>query len=88
MGLVDFTNPDAVKWYVECLNGLFDQGVDCIKTDFGERIPTLDVEWFDKSVDAHKMHVSVPNFASLFVHQGLTSMWIANSSAELLRLHI
>ncbi|KAH8165843.1 hypothetical protein CIB48_g2397 [Xylaria polymorpha] len=56
MGLVDFTNPDAVKWYVECLNGLFDQGVDCIKTDFGERIPTLDVEWFDKSVDAHKMH--------------------------------
>ncbi|GAW26098.1 putative glycoside hydrolase family 31 protein [Rosellinia necatrix] len=56
MGLVDFTNPDAAKWYVECLNGLFDQGVDCIKTDFGERIPTLDVEWFDKSVDAHKMH--------------------------------
>ncbi|TGJ88580.1 hypothetical protein E0Z10_g208 [Xylaria hypoxylon] len=56
MGLVDFTNPDAVKWYVDCLNGLFDKGVDCIKTDFGERIPTLDVEWFDKSVDAHKMH--------------------------------
>ncbi|KAI8631064.1 glycoside hydrolase family 31 protein [Xylariaceae sp. FL1651] len=56
MGLVDFTNPDAIKWYVECLNGLFDKGVDCIKTDFGERIPTLDVEWYDKSVDPHKMH--------------------------------
>ncbi|KAI1079974.1 glycoside hydrolase family 31 protein [Whalleya microplaca] len=56
MGLVDFTNPKAVDWYVECLNGLFDQGVDCIKTDFGERIPTLDVEWFDKTVDPHKMH--------------------------------
>ncbi|KAI0419336.1 glycoside hydrolase family 31 protein [Xylaria grammica] len=56
MGLVDFTNPDAVKWYVDCLNELFDKGVDCIKTDFGERIPTLDVQWFDKSVDAHKMH--------------------------------
>ncbi|KAI1309288.1 glycoside hydrolase family 31 protein [Xylaria venustula] len=56
MGLVDFTNPHAVKWYVDCLNDLFDKGVDCIKTDFGERIPTLDVEWFDKSVDAHKMH--------------------------------
>ncbi|RYO75278.1 hypothetical protein DL766_003286 [Monosporascus sp. MC13-8B] len=56
MGLVDFTNPEAVKWYVECLNGLFDKGVDAIKTDFGERIPTLDVEWFDKSVDPHKMH--------------------------------
>ncbi|KAI0201550.1 glycoside hydrolase family 31 protein [Astrocystis sublimbata] len=56
MGLVDFTNPDAVKWFVECLNRLFDQGVDCIKTDFGERVPTLDVEWFDTSLDAHKMH--------------------------------
>ncbi|KAI0540275.1 glycoside hydrolase family 31 protein [Xylaria digitata] len=56
MGLVDFTNPDAVKWYVDCLNELFDKGVDCIKTDFGERIPTLDVDWFDKSVDSHKMH--------------------------------
>ncbi|CAJ2505450.1 Uu.00g128440.m01.CDS01 [Anthostomella pinea] len=56
MGLVDFTNPEAVKWYVSCLNGLFDQGVDAIKTDFGERIPTLDVEWHDKSVDPHKMH--------------------------------
>ncbi|KAI5861372.1 glycoside hydrolase family 31 protein [Durotheca rogersii] len=56
MGLVDFTNPAAVKWYTECLNGLFDKGVDCLKTDFGERIPTLDVEWFDKTVDPHKMH--------------------------------
>ncbi|KAI0022918.1 glycoside hydrolase family 31 protein [Xylariomycetidae sp. FL0641] len=55
MGLVDFTNPAAVKWFVDCLNGLFDQGVDAIKTDFGERIPTLDVEWHDKS-DPHKMH--------------------------------
>ncbi|KAI1871305.1 uncharacterized protein JN550_004750 [Neoarthrinium moseri] len=56
MALVDFTNPEAVKWYVECLNGLFDQGVDAIKTDFGERIPSLDVEWFDKSLDPKKMH--------------------------------
>ncbi|RDW77701.1 hypothetical protein BP6252_05754 [Coleophoma cylindrospora] len=56
MGLVDFTNPDAVKWYVSCLEGLFDTGVDAIKTDFGERIPTLDVEWFDKSVDPKRMH--------------------------------
>ncbi|ORY61345.1 glycoside hydrolase family 31 protein [Pseudomassariella vexata] len=56
MALVDFTNPAAVDWYVGCLNGLFEQGVDAIKTDFGERIPTLDVEWFDKSIDPHKMH--------------------------------
>ncbi|EOO02295.1 putative glycoside hydrolase family 31 protein [Phaeoacremonium minimum UCRPA7] len=56
MGLLDVTNPEAVKWYVECLNGLFDKGVDAIKTDFGERIPTKDVQWFDPTVDPHKMH--------------------------------
>ncbi|CAM1501936.1 Fc.00g039200.m01.CDS01 [Cosmosporella sp. VM-42] len=56
MGLLDITNPEAVAWYVECLDGLFDKGVDAIKTDFGERIPTLDVQWHDSTVDAHKMH--------------------------------
>lgn len=56
MGLVDITNPGACAWYVECLNGLFDKGVDALKTDFGERIPTKDVQWFDSSVDPEKMH--------------------------------
>ena len=39
MGIIDFTNPDAVKWYQDKLRGLMAQGVDCFKTDFGERIP-------------------------------------------------
>jgi alpha-D-xyloside xylohydrolase len=56
MGIVDFTNPEAVDWYVGFLEGLFDIGIDAIKTDFGERIPTLDVEWFDSSLDPRKMH--------------------------------
>ena len=54
MGLVDFTNPDAVRWYQGKLRRLLDMGVDCFKTDFGERIPT-DVVWFDGS-DPQKMH--------------------------------
>ena len=54
MGLVDFTNPDAVKWYQGKLKALLDIGVDCFKTDFGERIPT-DVVYFDGS-DPVKMH--------------------------------
>ncbi len=54
MGLVDFTNPDAVKWYQNELKKLMDMGVDCFKTDFGERIPT-DVVYFDGS-DPVKMH--------------------------------
>ena len=40
LGVVDFTNPDAVKWYQDKLRTLMRQGVDCFKTDFGERIPT------------------------------------------------
>ena len=48
MGLVDFTNPDATRWFQDKLRVLFAQGVDAIKTDFGERIPT-DVVWHDGS---------------------------------------
>ncbi|GAB3281190.1 alpha-xylosidase [Kineosporia babensis] len=40
MGLVDFTNPDAVAWYQGHLRRLMAEGVDCFKTDFGERVPT------------------------------------------------
>jgi alpha-D-xyloside xylohydrolase len=54
MALVDFTNPDACEWYAGHLNRLLDQGVDCFKTDFGERVPT-DVVWFDGS-DPQRMH--------------------------------
>lgn len=54
MGLVDFTNPAAVRWYKDKLKALLDMGVDCFKTDFGERIPT-DVVYFDGS-DPVKMH--------------------------------
>ncbi|MVX63015.1 alpha-xylosidase [Clostridium chromiireducens] len=54
MGIVDFTNPDACKWYSSKLKELIDMGVDCFKTDFGERIPT-EVAYFDGS-DPYKMH--------------------------------
>lgn len=39
MAIVDFTNPDAAAWYTGFLDTLVDMGVDCFKTDFGERIP-------------------------------------------------
>ncbi|WP_328897449.1 alpha-xylosidase [Streptomyces sp. NBC_00236] len=54
MALVDFTNPAAREWYNGKLRLLLDQGVDCFKTDFGERIPT-DVVWHDGS-DPERMH--------------------------------
>lgn len=54
MAIVDFTNPDACKWYADKLRKLCEMGVDCFKTDFGERIPT-NVKYFDGS-DPIAMH--------------------------------
>lgn len=54
MGLVDFTNPDATTWFQDRLRALLAQGVDSLKTDFGERIPT-DVVWHD-GTDPQAMH--------------------------------
>jgi len=55
MALVDFTNPAAAQWYAGYLGELLDQGVDCFKTDFGERIPSQDVVYHDGS-DPARMH--------------------------------
>ena len=54
MALVDFTNPEATAWFQEVIRGLLRQGVDSIKTDFGERVPT-DVAWHD-GTDPYLMH--------------------------------
>ena len=54
MAIVDFTNPAAWKWFQDKLEVLLDMGVDCFKTDFGERIPT-DAVYYDGS-DPRKMH--------------------------------
>jgi alpha-D-xyloside xylohydrolase len=54
MGIVDFTNPEACKWFADKLRALLKMGVDTFKTDFGERIPT-DVIYHDGS-DPFKMH--------------------------------
>ena len=55
MGIVDFTNPDAREWFCAKLKALLDIGVDCFKTDFGERIPVDDVVFADGS-DPLRMH--------------------------------
>lgn len=54
MAVVDFTNPDAKEWYLARLKTLLDMGVDCFKTDFGERIP-IEVTYADGS-DPVSMH--------------------------------
>ncbi|MDE7049529.1 MAG: alpha-xylosidase [Lactobacillus sp.] len=67
MAIVDFTNPDAVSWYQSYLKELLRQGVDVFKTDFGERIPTEEVKFFDGS-DPKKMH----NYYTLLYNKVVT----------------
>lgn len=55
MGMVDFTNPRACQWFKDKLGILLDMGIDCFKTDFGERIPTSNVVYYDGS-NPMKMH--------------------------------
>ena len=55
MGIVDFTNKEAAVWYQNKLKALLDMGVDCFKTDFGERIPVEDAIFSDGS-DPLRMH--------------------------------
>ena len=54
MAVVDFTNPEAVRWYTDKLRSILDMGVDCFKTDFGERIP-VDVKYHN-GADPASMH--------------------------------
>ena len=54
MALVDFTNPAACEWYAGKIQGLLEAGIDCIKTDFGERIPTDVI--YHNGADPKAMH--------------------------------
>ncbi|MEV6285811.1 alpha-xylosidase [Kribbella sp. NPDC051770] len=68
MGIVDFTNPDATAWFRSKLQALLDVGVDCFKTDFGERIPVDDVVWYDGS-DPARMHNYYPQLYNAAVFE-------------------
>ena len=67
IAIVDFTNPEAVRWYQSKLGALLDMGVDALKTDFGERIPT-NVVYFDGS-DPAKMHNYYPYLYNQAVYE-------------------
>jgi alpha-D-xyloside xylohydrolase len=54
MAVIDFTDSEARTWFAEKIRALAELGVDAVKTDFGERIPT-DVVYSDGS-DPYRMH--------------------------------
>ena len=55
MAVLDVTNPAAREWYCGKIRAVLDQGIDCLKTDFGERIPVRDIVYYDGS-DPLRMH--------------------------------
>lgn len=66
--IVDFTNPEACKWFIRRLQRLMDMGVDSFKTDFGERIPFKpgSVKYWDGS-DPLRMHNFYPYLYNKYV---------------------
>ena len=54
LAVVDFNNPEARQWFTGKLDALLEMGVDCFKSDFGERIPTDVV--YDDGADPERMH--------------------------------
>jgi alpha-D-xyloside xylohydrolase len=82
--IVDFTNPGACEWYKSKLQPLLEMGVDCFKTDFGERIPT-DVVYFDgsNSEQMHNMYTQLYNktvFSLLHQHSPGNAVVFARSA--------
>ncbi len=47
--LIDFSNPDARRWWQERNSFLLDLGVDVLKCDFGEGLPDDAVMWDQRS---------------------------------------
>ena len=72
MAIVDFTNPEACDWYAGHLKSLVRMGVDCFKTDFGERIPT-DVE-YHSGADPERMHNYYPQLYNCTVFKMLEEL--------------
>ncbi len=68
VGVVDYTNPEAVEVHKEAFRRLFRLGVKVIKTDFGEAAPS-DGIYFD-GTSGHRMH----NLYPLLYNKALTEV--------------
>ncbi|KAF8470627.1 glycosyl hydrolases family 31-domain-containing protein [Kalaharituber pfeilii] len=82
MALVDYTNPAACEWYAGKLKKLLDMGVDVFKTDFGERIPTGNVQYYDPAADPATMHNLYPFLYNKCVFGAIEEHYKSRKSRE------
>lgn len=71
LAIVDVTNPEACAWYKSKLVALMDLGVDAFKTDFAERIPHLNVQYYEASYNSYAMHNMYTIMYNQLVHETL-----------------
>jgi alpha-D-xyloside xylohydrolase len=71
-GLVDFTNPDACRWWKDAHRALFDLGVDMIKSDFGEQVESDDIVAANGDT-GHRLRNVYPLLYNQCVHDAATS---------------
>lgn len=71
MAIVDFTNPKAYRWYFDLVQKVLKTGVDYIKTDFGERIPTR-CHYYNEA-DGIEMHNLYTYFYNRCVFEAIES---------------
>lgn len=51
--IIDFSNPEAVRWFTDQIKGLIAMGAATVKTDFGEGIPE---EAIYRNIEGRKFH--------------------------------
>ncbi|MCR5708207.1 MAG: alpha-xylosidase [Ruminococcus sp.] len=78
LAIIDFTNPEACRWFAGKIKALAEIGVDAVKTDFGERIPT-DVVYSDGS-DPFRMHNYYSYLYNKTVFEALTEVRGVNNA--------
>ncbi len=69
---IDFSNPEAVKWYQSLLAGLLKKGVSAIKTDFGEAIDPEAVYNCMSAEELHNLYALIYQRAAFEVTREIT----------------
>lgn len=78
--IIDFSNPEARKWYSEKIKGLMDIGVSAIKTDFGEGIPEDAVYHSIDGKHFHNLYSLVYN-STVFNASSESIVWARSGTA-------